>query len=763
MKEVSRRYKNAMKKTIRNRSHCVVTFGNTDITAITDGVWDGEASPQSSYDTIDYEHRYGNTEAFLELNRWALDGKTIIGSNGYNDGFIGEYVDSGLIAKTFSYNHALSGVTLTFDTRMNEYPFEVTIYYCDTTLSEEIVDHNGNVIITDSGEDIVSFVIGSGSSILQQKIVYPTSNSIPIEIPSTEVNTIIIAFSSMLPNRRARLEKVTWGVSAIWNDDQLVSVKQNHDVDPLSRRLPSEKMDVTIFDYQHLYDPDNPQGIYNYINKGTPITVSYGMELDDGTIEWTKPDKYSLLNTPSWKNERVTFNAVGLIQTLTGMYYKGSYVSSGKTLYALATEILEDAMDNGYLQPLDDGNNPWDIDDSLEEMWTQWIPPIETYANLLQVIAHASCSRLFTDDDNIIHIKPFGVTPTGIFEGTYTDDGHLSISEWDSVDYGAGNAKTMATLELNRFVLDGTNTTEVQSEGFISSNGSQSIFGKVFDVTHDLPLVNLTFDTVMGDYPAELKAEYLRNGQIIATQYAYPTESEHTIHTETAYDCDTIRITAKPTLPNTRIRLSKVSFRETDFALTLEDTKENQSNVSKIEKLRNVVVNTYHYEQQQQSNIYEKTITLSERKVVHIEYGTAINIVDASTYVGTPYSKNIYAQAADIDLPAGTHSILLKGNPLQRNAEEVMFPVNSTGDDDIETNPIIDTQERTTALGNHVKEYLQLRNTYDEGYRGNPELEVGDIIELQTLYSQVVYGLVLVDEITYNGALSGKVKVKGII
>ena len=59
--------------------------------------------------------------------------------------------------------------------------------------------------------------------------------------------------------------------------------------------------------------------------------------------------------------------------------------------------------------------------------------------------------------------------------------------------------------------------------------------------------------------------------------------------------------------------------------------------------------------------------------------------------------------------------------------------------------------------------YLQMRNTYDTTYRGNPEMEVGDIIGLQTAYTAEMDALVLVDEITFNGSLSGKMKVKGLI
>lgn len=47
-----------------------------------------------------------------------------------------------------------------------------------------------------------------------------------------------------------------------FGNDDIVSIKESHDVDPLSRRLPQETMQFVLLDYEHNYDPDNPKGIY---------------------------------------------------------------------------------------------------------------------------------------------------------------------------------------------------------------------------------------------------------------------------------------------------------------------------------------------------------------------------------------------------------------------------------------------------------------------------------------------------------------------
>lgn len=773
MKNATRKYKNLMQKQMRNPTHCIVTIGNTDITAITDGEWGASHTDYSSFSTLDYEHKYGDTVATLELNRWVLDGNTVLLSNGYDDGFVGETIMTPqtrpqILYKRFSIPHTFTGITLTFDTRINEFPFAVKVSYYNGYFLTNIESDSGIELVDENDEELEAlFMSGQGSGLIGTKTVFPTSTICEVELSGTNVDTITIEFISVLPYRRPRLEHIMWGVSSIFSDAQISKTSQNHDVDPLSRRLPQEKMNVTVFDYEHFYDPDNPKGIYQYITKSTPVSISYGYELDDGTTEWLKPDNYALENTPSFKNETVTFNSVGLLQTLNGKYYKGA--TGSKSLYSIAVSVLQDALDRGYIYLTPEGNVPWDIDSSLQEMYTEAVPPIDTFANILQLIAHASRSRLYTDDANVIHIKPFGISPVGIFDGVFSDNGHTTYSEWDTVDYGTNNIASVATLELNRWVLDGTGIIGNQKEGYVGSGisdehgSTDSEWSKTFDVAHDLPIITLTFDQALGEYPFGIKIEYYSDDALINTEIAFPDDTTFSINSNNINDCTRIKVIALGMLPFRRFRVSKTSFRETDFALTLDSLKDKTLLVSKIEQLRNVIVNEYHYEQQgNSSELYKATLNLAEETEVHIEYQLASNI-SVTVTGGNPIEQHIYAQAADLKLSAGTHNVTITGYTLSSYSLEHKKGINVSGDDDVETNLFITNSDMAEALADHVSAYLQLRNTYDASYRGNPELEVGDIIEFETPYSQVVYGLMLTDQIDYNGALSGKVKVKGLI
>ena len=116
-----------------------------------------------------------------------------------------------------------------------------------------------------------------------------------------------------------------------------------------------------------------------------------------------------------------------------------------------------------------------------------------------------------------------------------------------------------------------------------------------------------------------------------------------------------------------------------------------------------------------------------------------------------------------IVLSSGTKTVVVTGKTLSENSVVVSYPVALDGEIDKEENPLITNDTMCAALADQVKKYLQMQNTYQTKYRGNPELEVGDVIGLQTLYTDEMDALILVDEITFNGSLSGKLKVKGLI
>lgn len=749
MKSVSNAYKASMKAMLRNCSYVRITFGNVDTTAATDGEWESNgAASISEFETVDYAYQYGNTYVSLELNRWALDGKSLLVPTGEDvqDGFIsslmsdaeGNFTTPPVITREFSLKHIFPGLTLTFDTRQQEWPLEVT---ADFYLNGEVVD---------------------------TQTVSITSVQTTISTTATEIDKVTITFDRCLPYRRPRLENVLYGLNVQFVNKDIVSTQQKHDVDPLSRRLPTETMQFTILDYEHKYDPDNPAGIYAYVDKNSPIEIQFGYELPDGSVEWLKPDNYVLNAKPSAQNNQATFNGTGLIGSLTGTFYKSKLGS--KSLYNMAEEVLLDAG----LTLTEQGANPWEIDEALKDMFTTAALPIDTHMNCLQLIAHAACCRLYTDDDNIIHIRPFGVTVIGIYNGVWADNGHVWFSEWDTIDKGNTAENTYATFELNRWTLGGDSQiilpdSNAGQRGYISeamtgADGSFTnppVFTKTFDVPHDLPVLAIRFDTVLNEFPGAVQVKYYHDDTLLDTQTAAIDSVEVYVSSNLAIECTKIEVTMIGNLPYRRGRVTKVYYRETDFTLDFTSIGENSQKISKIDELKSVSVARYSYTASNDtSTLYEGTTTETE---LHVEFSGLAQDVQISVSGGTLVSSNIYARAADLVLSSGTKTVTITGKTLTENSVVVSYPVAQSGEIDKEENPLITNDTMCQALADHVKSYLQMRNTYEASYRGNPEMEVGDIIGLQTLYTDEMDALILVDEITFDGSLSGKMTVKGLI
>lgn len=752
MKSVSAAYKASMKQILRNPSLVRVVFQNLDTSVSADGAWtDNGHTPFSELETLNYERKYGPTFATLELNRWALDGTFAVygGESAIEDGFVssfmsdedGAYSAAPVLTREFSAVHRLSGLTLAFDTRANEWPVSVTFNFY---LNGEIVD-----TLTLEG------LLGSA---------YSASH--PVE----RYDKITVTPSAVLPHRRFRVETVLFGVTREYGNAEIISTHQSHDIDPLSRRLPSENFSFTILDFEHHYDPDNPQGIYAYVEEKSPVSVAFGYQLNDGTVEWVKPDRYLLNAKPSVRNERATFSATGLIGSLTDIYYKSQ--PGSKSLYDMAEAVLTDAG----LTPTPMGENPWVIDESLRDMFTTGILPIDTHMNCLQLIAHAARCRLFTDDDNIIHIEPFTVTVLDTYRGTTADNGHTPFSEWQSVDAGSATDKTYATLELNRWILDSEGAQEIAPEtgfeklGYASSAVSRSdgafdqipVVTRVFDTLCDLRALRIRFDSATGEWPRALEVNYFDNGALVDTQTVSDiSEEEIYVLSPLATHVDRVTIAATLAAPYRRFRVSAMRYRSTDFYLDFTTISERSQVVTKIDQLKSVSVAQYAYlEAEEAVTLYSERI---QSEALHVEFPQPAKNVVITVDEGEVLSSAVYGRAVDLTLTEGLKTVTVTGVPLTESTVTVTTPVNASGEVDAEENPLITTEEMRSALTEHVIKYLSMRSTYDADYRGNPEVETGDLISMQTRYTDDLPVLVLTDEISFSGGLRGKIKAKGMV
>lgn len=448
MKNTSATYKEQFDRQERNRSYVRVVFQQIDVGAAQDGMSEDNGHlPYSEWATPDADYEHTSTYATFEPDRWRLDGtqKLLPDAPPYEpEGYVGDEISGAdgaftvnpLITREFSQKHSIIGLTITFDAVLGDAIEHFIVRFYNDNAQVDMVEIEGN----------------AASRIVIERTV-PVLDKYTVECIKTRN-----------PFRRARIQRVLHGVEKIFDNDRIEFTEQVSDVDPISRRLPTETMQFTIFDYEKEYDPDNPESVWEYIDIQSPISIRHGYKLDDGRIEWLAPDRYLLDGRPEIGENRATFKATKLTGYMTDTYFKGK--TGLQSLYSLAEAVLLDA-DLPLTPSLE---NAWWIDPGLNNIYTRAALPIDTHKNCLQMIAHAGRCRLYTDGNGVIRLEKMEL-PSNPASATINYDIAMAVPVITKIEplYSINVLKYTDSVdatatELHKSTFSVTGTTEFYAE-----------------------------------------------------------------------------------------------------------------------------------------------------------------------------------------------------------------------------------------------------------------------------------------------------------
>jgi hypothetical protein len=329
--------------------------------------------------------------ATLEKNFWLLnDSQPIYGSEELEQTYVSSYMsdknclfsDKACITLTSSVYLTTLGLTMVFDSIDKNYAKKLKVKaYRDSTM------------IMDKDYTLSSY---------SDRLIFADNEEL------VRWNKIEIYFiESSLPYRRIRVNQLLFGIMETYTDENLISAESKEKTIMINSELPTHTFKFTIDNMNKLFNPDNPQGWYRYILQQQPISYEWGYQLDDGTIEWILGGKMLLTGSVEVGENQVSFSTTSLINYLTKVYKKGVYNSSGRSLYDLAVDVLEDS----------------NIDSSQYNLWSGLksiktdapLPKLEA-RQLLQIIATTGNCILFTNRENVINIQPFNyvLNPDGM-------------------------------------------------------------------------------------------------------------------------------------------------------------------------------------------------------------------------------------------------------------------------------------------------------------------------------------------------------------
>ena len=182
----------------------------------------------------------------------------------------------------------------------------------------------------------------------------------------------------------------------------------------------------------------------------------------------------------------------------------------------------------------------------------------------------------------------------------------------------------------------------------------------------------------------------------------------------------------------------------------------SKSGLSISKPLKQVEVPCYSYSvATESSELYKGTMAINGTVDVLITYASTSTNVSATLSTGTLKSATYYSNACLLTITAnGNVTITVNGYSVDSSSVKVITPNSESGETVSLDNPLITSQERASAIGLWVKDYMKNRYIVSTSWRADPRLDALDVVSTENDYgtNNVIMTTV---EYSYNGAFRG--------
>ena len=251
------------------------------------------------------DDRKGRNYASLEQDYFKLDGTFVLPNNVANKnpgiGYVSKYTyeeEQEEITDINPFriyaNAECDGITIYFQ---NNKPLDLSIIV-GTANGQETFD---NPKITESGVASIRF--------------------------TTRVVTYIFIFVNdvLYPNRRLRIQEIDFGLSAIYEGEDLISFKTTEEIDRFNDKMPINEIDVVIGDFESNFDPENNNGITSYLNSDVLIKPYVGVLTENNGIEYCLKGTY-WLDSYETNSKQATLKGKDIFNKLQDKDYNKYYI-----------------------------------------------------------------------------------------------------------------------------------------------------------------------------------------------------------------------------------------------------------------------------------------------------------------------------------------------------------------------------------------------------------------------------------------------------
>lgn len=738
MQKVSKAYKESMKSSLRERAYIMISFGLVNQEAQAKATVDnGSYAYYSNKDNIFGEHIDDTVYATLEEEFTKVDGSMFFLPRATEGG---RYYDTGIVS----------------DKLVSEARCEVVI-----SLNTIATDFKGLTINFGENYPVDFDIVGSTGQTIEFR--GNTKSKWSTEEVLENTTYIKLVFYKMKnPQSRLRIYSIMFGYGLVYYNDSVMSSALDSYVSPIGADVPQFDFSVTLKNYDHYFNVDNPNSAINYLETGQEMDIMYGYQTPGSdTIEWIQGNH---LWCSEWESDdnTATIRCQDIFRNMDGEYVKGLYSAAGKSYYALAEDILKDA-----------GISEYYIDPRLKKLYSNNPIPRVKYKEALQIIANACRCVLTQSRDGKVQIKSNFMPSASIAtngEETYSNAANV-ITDTPKVEY--------ATLAGNYTPTDGTmfflprNGKAALTTGYVSKeiSGANGTFTKNPVVTITMKAIRayyglkLVFGTAL---PAAFTIRTYKGGEPVNE---YPVEKDEINTTSIILrdfdDFDVMKIEfTKTAEPYNRIVLNYFSLSDVvDFTMNRRDMTSSPKAI-KQELIKEVIVPCYTYQEnnREENLVYEDIdVVAGEVETYYIQdpsYGYKVKL-DEIEGKATVVAWSNYFVTIKFNV-TGSFKLEVQGYRYKIVEKYATVSLNARGKTVKWKNPLISNTTMANELAAWLADYYTAGIEYEYDTRGNPELDATDIVYQENEFHDGMRVNIYRHTVNFKQAFSGRVTARRI-
>lgn len=738
MQKVSKAYKESMKSSLRERAYIMISFGLVNQEAQAKATVDnGSYAYYSNKDNIFGEHIDDTVYATLEEEFTKVDGSMFFLPRATEGG---RYYDTGIVS----------------DKLVSEARCEVVI-----SLNTIATDFKGLTINFGENYPVDFDIVGSTGQTIEFR--ENTKSKWSTEEVLENTTYIKLVFYKMKnPQSRLRIYSIMFGYGLVYYNDSVMSSALDSYVSPIGADVPQFDFSVTLKNYDHYFNVDNPNSAINYLETGQEMDIMYGYQTPGSdTIEWIQGNH---LWCSEWESDdnTATIRCQDIFRNMDGEYVRGLYSAAGKSYYALAEEILKDA-----------GISEYYIDPRLKKLYSNNPIPRVKYKEALQIIANACRCVLTQSRDGKVQIKSNFMPSASIAtngEETYSNAANV-LTDTPKVEY--------ATLAGNYTPTDGTmfflprNGKAALTTGYVSKeiSGANGTFTKN-------PVVTITMEAIRAYYglklvfgtalPAAFTIRTYKGGEPVNE---YPVEKDEINITSIILrdfdDFDVMKIEfTKTAEPYNRIVLNYFSLSDVvDFTMNRRDMTSSPKAI-KQELIKEVIVPCYTYQEnnREENLVYEDIdVVAGEVETYYIQdpsYGYKVKL-DEVEGKATVVAWSNYFVTIKFNV-TGSFKLEVQGYRYKIVEKYARVSLNARGKTVKWKNPLISNTTMANELAAWLADYYTAGIEYEYDTRGNPELDATDIVYQENEFHDGMRVNIYRHTVNFKQAFSGRVTARRI-